>query len=118
MAETGDDVQGTPSTSRRRGCRQQRPVRIPVQWMSCGRRWLVMVLLGARCSLLLVCRFTKCEGSLYRGVVPPLLGVTPIFAVSFWVSSQSCMCAVVAPVSDRTRIGLRYVQAANSELDA
>ena len=23
--------------------------------------------------------------SLYRGVVPPLLGVTPIFAVSFWV---------------------------------
>lgn len=22
---------------------------------------------------------------LYRGVVPPLLGVTPIFAVSFWV---------------------------------
>ena len=24
---------------------------------------------------------------LYRGMVPPLLGVTPIFAVSFWVSS-------------------------------
>lgn len=23
--------------------------------------------------------------SLYRGVVPPLLGVTPMFAVSFWV---------------------------------
>lgn len=22
---------------------------------------------------------------LYRGVVPPLLGVTPMFAVSFWV---------------------------------
>ena len=22
---------------------------------------------------------------LYRGVVPPLLGVTPIFAISFWV---------------------------------
>ncbi len=26
--------------------------------------------------------------SLYRGVVPPLLGVTPIFAVSFWVSTN------------------------------
>ncbi|KAI1793968.1 mitochondrial carrier [Ganoderma leucocontextum] len=25
---------------------------------------------------------------LYRGVVPPLLGVTPIFAVSFWVSAN------------------------------
>lgn len=24
--------------------------------------------------------------SLYRGVVPPLLGVTPMFAISFWVS--------------------------------
>lgn len=23
--------------------------------------------------------------SLYRGVVPPLLGVTPVFAISFWV---------------------------------
>lgn len=22
---------------------------------------------------------------MYRGMVPPLLGVTPIFAVSFWV---------------------------------
>lgn len=29
--------------------------------------------------------------SLYRGVVPPLLGVTPIFAVSFWV----CVCRVL-----------------------
>lgn len=26
---------------------------------------------------------------MYRGMVPPLLGVTPIFAVSFWVSSDS-----------------------------
>jgi hypothetical protein len=24
--------------------------------------------------------------SLYRGMVPPLLGVTPIFAMSFWAS--------------------------------
>ena len=27
--------------------------------------------------------------SLYRGVVPPLLGVTPIFAVSFWVRAMA-----------------------------
>lgn len=26
---------------------------------------------------------------LYRGMVPPLLGVTPIFAVSFWVRTIS-----------------------------
>jgi len=25
---------------------------------------------------------------LYRGIVPPLLGVTPIFAVSFWVRTD------------------------------
>jgi solute carrier family 25 carnitine/acylcarnitine transporter 20/29 len=25
------------------------------------------------------------QDSLYRGMVPPLLGVTPIFAISFWV---------------------------------
>lgn len=34
-----------------------------------------------------------CPNSMYRGMVPPLLGVTPIFAVSFWVgysSVQSC----------------------------
>lgn len=24
--------------------------------------------------------------SLYRGITPPLIGVTPIFAISFWVS--------------------------------
>jgi solute carrier family 25 carnitine/acylcarnitine transporter 20/29 len=27
--------------------------------------------------------------SLYRGVIPPLLGVTPIFAVSFWAYDAS-----------------------------
>lgn len=31
-------------------------------------------------------RRAKGGHSLYRGVVPPLLGVTPMFAVSFWVS--------------------------------
>ena len=31
---------------------------------------------------------------LYRGVVPPLLGVTPIFALSFWVLYSSTMGVV------------------------
>jgi hypothetical protein len=26
-------------------------------------------------------------GSMFRGITPPLVGVTPIFAISFWVSS-------------------------------
>lgn len=33
---------------------------------------------------------------LYRGVVPPLLGVTPIFAISFWVSSPKHRACFVA----------------------
>lgn len=31
---------------------------------------------------------------LYRGVVPPLLGVTPIFALSFWVLFRQAMRVV------------------------
>lgn len=31
---------------------------------------------------------------LYRGVVPPLLGVTPIFALSFWVLFPQAMCSL------------------------
>lgn len=27
-------------------------------------------------------------GSMYRGITPPLVGVTPIFAISFWVSNS------------------------------
>ncbi|KAJ3521687.1 hypothetical protein NM688_g8983 [Phlebia brevispora] len=34
---------------------------------------------------------------LYRGVIPPLLGVTPIFAVSFWV----CPFVTVLPFAYR-----------------
>lgn len=32
--------------------------------------------------------------SLYRGITPPLLGVTPIFAISFWVSDPICRCRI------------------------
>jgi hypothetical protein len=33
-----------------------------------------------------------CKDSMYRGMVPPLLGVTPIFAVSFWVGYPCITC--------------------------
>ena len=54
--------------------------------------------------------------SLYRGVVPPLLGVTPIFAVSFWVS-HSCATIHQIPLRRKSK-GLRYVEASHPQLDA
>lgn len=47
---------------------------------------LEMVLLGEPRLGPVVYPLTRCRPHrLYRGMVPPLLGVTPIFAVSFWV---------------------------------
>jgi hypothetical protein len=34
-----------------------------------------------------VCGVVLTFGSMYRGISPPLLGVTPIFAISFWVGA-------------------------------
>ena len=48
--------------------------------------------------------------SLYRGVVPPLLGVTPIFAVSFWVGRTAFVLVLLLMARSP---GLRYVQAAH-----
>jgi len=39
--------------------------------------------------------------SLYRGVVPPLLGVTPTFAVSFWVGQPQISRVIIPTLISR-----------------
>jgi len=40
--------------------------------------------------------------SLYRGVVPPLLGVTPTFAVSFWVGQPQISRVIIPTLISRS----------------
>lgn len=42
---------------------------------------------------------------MYRGVTPPILGVTPIFAISFWASH--IFLTLVEYLIDQSRTGLR-----------
>jgi len=56
--------------------------------MLLGRHWLAMVFEGELLANMdrWIDGLTALVKRMYRGMLPPLIGVTPIFAISFWVS--------------------------------
>lgn len=73
-------------TSRQAGA-DEAQARILELWMSFGRLWLGMESEGEpRCPTAPHRGRRLIDGRMYRGMLPPLIGVTPIFAISFWVS--------------------------------
>jgi hypothetical protein len=51
-------------------------------------------------------------------MIPPLLGVTPIFAISFWVRHEFRVSARAALTPTSSRLGLRCLQTTYSYHDA
>lgn len=95
---------GSHSTSSKSGYRQPRMERTPVQWMSRARHTQRTVSLGE--SILLVSRLSLKEpwARFYKGMSSPLVGVTPMFAVSFWGYAMGKKIVYAATGGDQNRV--------------